>query len=189
MEYQRVFATDRQPVFPFGIPIFCFTPPMQPRLALLLMMLALVVAPAVFAGGKKDDRASVSFHMETEATDNPKMIFAQLTNGKTRYFRRIPDVSLKDIESFSPFPSDAGGGDYGVVFKLKSNAAGRLAAITNANQGKWMISELNGRVVDGLLIDKQISDGRLVIWKGVTLADITALEESLPRTGHEGQKK
>ena len=162
---------------------------MQTRRAALLMMLVLALTPAVFASGKKEMKASVSFHMETESTDNPKMIFQQMAFGKDRSFRRVPEVSTKDIVSFTPFPSDAGGDDYGVVFILKENAAKRLSAITNINQGKWMITQINGRVVDGVLIDKQIDDGRLVIWKGVTLADVTVLDESYPRVGQEGKKK
>lgn len=162
---------------------------MQTRRAALLTMLAFAIAPAVSASGEKKMKATVSFHMETEATDNPKMIFSQMAYGKQRFFRRMPEITTKDMVSFSPFPSDAGGDDYGIVFILKENAAKRLAAITSANQGRWMITQINGRVVDGVLIDKQIDDGRLVIWKGATLADVTLFDEGLPRVGQEGKKK
>lgn len=162
---------------------------MQPRLAALLMMLVLALAPAAFAGGKAENKASMSFHLESEATDNPKMIFSQLANGKVRYFHRMPEITTKDVVSFVPFSSDAGGEDYGIVFKLKDNAARRLAAITSANQGRWMISQVNGRVVDGVLIDKQVDDGHVVIWKGVTLADIAVFDKALPRIGQDGKKK
>lgn len=162
---------------------------MQTRRAALAMMLALALTPTAFASGKKEMKATVSFHMETEGTDNPKMIFEQKAYGKMRYFRRMPEITTKDVTSFSPFPSDAGGDDYGIIFFLKENAAKRLASITNVYQGKWMIAQINGRVVDGVLIDKQIDDGRLVIWKGVTLADVAAFDESLPRFGQDGKKK
>ena len=158
------------------------------RLAFFMLLVAACV-PVVLAGGKADTKATLSFHIETEATDNPKMIFAQQTNGQTRYFRRMPEISTKDVLSFNPFPSDAGGDDYGIVFKLKDNAARRLSAITNINQGRWLISQLNGRVVDGVLIDKQIDDGFVVVWKGATLADIKVFDASLPRMGKEGNKK
>lgn len=154
-----------------------------------LMILLLALSTAGFAGGKKNNKAAVSFHMETENTENPKMIFPQLANGQTRYFRRLPEVSLKDIVSFNPFPSDLGGDDYGIVFQLKKHVGTRLAAITNANQGRWMITQINGRVVDGVLIDRQIDDGLLVAWKGVTLADIDTLDKALPRTGGDKKKK
>ena len=162
---------------------------MQTRRAALLMMLVLALTPTVFASGKKEIKASVSFHMETESTDNPKMIFQQMAYGKSRAFRREPEVSTKDIVSFTPFPSDAGGDDYGVVFILKDNAAKRLSAITNINQGKWMLTQINGRVVDGVLIDKPVNDGRLVIWKGATLADVTIFDGDLPRIGQQEKEK
>ena len=162
---------------------------MQSRLALFLMILVLALTPDVFASGKRNSKATISFHMETEGTDNPKMIFPQMVNSRQRFFRRIPEVNTKDVISFSPFPSDAGGDNYGLVFTLKEHSANRLAAITNVNQGRWMIAQVNGRVVDGLLIDKTVNDGKLVVWKGITLADIALLDKSLPRTGEKGKKK
>lgn len=152
------------------------------------MMVVLALAAGAMAGGKKEEKASVTFHLETDATDNPKMIFPQLANGQQRFFRRLPDFNTKDMVSFSPFPSEIGG-DYGLIFKLKGNAVTRLTAVTNANQGRWMIAQLNGRVVDGVMIDKQVNDGALVIWKGATLQDIALLDAELPRVGAEGKKK
>lgn len=161
---------------------------MQPRFAAVLIILVTALCPAVFAAGKADNKASVSVHMETESSDNPKMIFPQEVSGQTRYFRRVPEINTKDVISFSPFPSEAGG-DFGVVFKLKDNAARRLSAVTAANQGRWLVTMINGRVVDGVIIDKQVDDGVVVAWKGLTLADIAVLDDSLPRIGEEGGKK
>lgn len=157
-------------------------------LAAFVMMFVTALAPNALASGKKEIKTSISFHMETDATDNPKMIFPQLANGQTRYFRRMPEITTKDVVAFSPFPSDVGDG-YGIVFKLKPAAVNRLAALTAANQGKWLIVQVNGRVVDGVLIDKQISDGFIVIWKGVTLDDVAIFDKSMPRLGAENKKK
>lgn len=104
-----------------------------------------------------------------------------------RIFTRVPEVSTKDILSFAPFPADDG--SYGILISLKDHAAKRLAAVTNIGQNRYLISMLNGRVVDGVLIDKPVEDGKLVIWKGATLADIAILDESYPRIGQEGKKK
>jgi hypothetical protein len=162
---------------------------MRACFAILFIAVAGTLSPAVFAGGKAETNASVSFHMETEATDNPKMIFPQLANGQTRYFRRMPELTTKDVLSFNPFPSDAGGDDYGIVFKLKDNSAKRLSAITNINQGRWLVAQINGRVIDGVLIDKPVDDGFVVIWKGAALADINVFDAAFPRIGQEGKKK
>jgi hypothetical protein len=176
------------PDFSSGIGYFCFTPAMKSPLAALLMALVLILAPSAFAGGKKADKASITFHMETEGTDNPKMIFPQVANGQTRYFRRGSEISLKDITAFSPFPAENGEG-FGLVLKLKPNATNRLAAITSANQGRWLISQVNGRSVDGVLIDKPVSDGFIVIWKGITDMDIAVLDKEMPRIGAPPKKK
>lgn len=160
---------------------------MHLRFAALALLVLLLPAAPLPAAGKKDSKAFISFHMETEASDNPKMTFQQLAAGRTRTFRRMPEITTKDVASFAPFPSDDG--DYGVIFVLKENAAKRLSAITNVNQGRYLMSQLNGRIVDGVLIEKPVEDGKLVIWKGVTLADIALLDESLPRIGQDGKKK
>ncbi len=162
---------------------------MQPRLAALLIMVAsALMTPAVVAGGKPDIKASLTFHMETEGTDNPKMIFSQLVSGKVRFFRRMPEITTHDVLSFNPFPAEGSEG-YGIAFKLNETAAKRFAAVTNVNQGRWMIAQMNGRVVDGVFIDQVITDGIVVVWKDVTLADIKVFDDSLPRIGQEGKKK
>jgi hypothetical protein len=176
------------PDFTSALDFFCFTPRMKFPVAALVMLLALALAPPLFAGGKKNDKASVTFHTETDATDNPKMIFAQVVGGQTRYFRRMPELSLKDMVSFNPFPSEQAE-TFGLVFKLKSHAVNRFAAVTTANQGRWLISQVDGHAVDAILIDRQVNDGFIVIWKGVTLADVAILDAELPRTNPENKKK
>jgi hypothetical protein len=155
-------------------------------LCLAISLIAAIIAP-LHAGGKAGDKAAVSFHLETEATDNPKMIFPQDVNGRTKYFRRVPEISVNDIVAFGPFPSGEGE-DFGVAFKLKPNAARRLSAISNANQGKWMAAAVNGRVVDGVIIDKQVDDGFIIIWKGISLAEINQYDKLVPRIGAEKKK-
>lgn len=157
------------------------------RLAALFSMLVLVFAPVAFAGSKPDSKISLSFHMETDQNENPKMVFTQMDNGKARYFRRMPEITTKDVLSFSPFPAEGADG-YGMVFRLKENAAHRFAAVSNVNQGRWLVAQINGRLVDGVLIDKPVNDGMLVIWKGATLNDVKLFDAAMPRIGREGKK-
>ena len=160
---------------------------MHIRSATLLFIFLMLGTAGLWAMGDAKNKASATFHLETEAGENPKMVFEHFVGGQQRYFRRVPEVGTKDIAAFSPFTSDAG--DYGVVFRLKGNAARRLSAITAANQGRWLLASLNGRAADAVLIDTQIDDGVLVIWKGVTLADIELLDKSFRRAGEEEAKK
>jgi hypothetical protein len=161
---------------------------MKSSIAAFVMLIVLTLSPSLFASGKKETKLSVSFHLQTEATDNPKMIFPQLTNGKTLFFRRMPEFSTKDIEAFVPFPADVGD-EYGVAFKLKESAATRLSAITNTNVDRWLVAQVNGRVLDAVMIDKEVDDGFLVIWKGVTAEDLKVLDKGMKRLGGEKKPK
>jgi hypothetical protein len=48
-----------------------------------------------------------------------------------------------------------------------------------------MIAMVNGRVVDAVIVDKQIDDGVLVIWKGIGQAEVDAFDSQVPRIGEK----
>ena len=156
---------------------------------LLALVATLLGAPMVLAGGKKDDKARMSIHFETEATDNPKMILPQEIGGKTRFFRRTSEISIKDVKAFKPFVPEDGGGETGVILVLKPGAVERLKGMTHINQGRYWIVQLNGRVIDSAIIDKPVEDGVVVVWKGVTAADIESLDKTIPRVGQAKKAK
>ena len=156
---------------------------MNRRTFAILLSAVFGLAPlAVQAGGKAGDDCSLTFHLEGDANDNPKMIFAENVSGKVRVFRRMSEISEKDIESFAPFPA-ADGVSAGLMIRLKGAGARRLAAVTSTNPDRWMIARINGRSIDAVLIDQQISDGKLVIWKGVSQREIQQLDKIAPRIG------
>ncbi len=155
---------------------------MKSRGALILSLLAVALCHSAHAAGKKNDKAVVSFHLQAESIDNPKMIFPYSVGGEKQFFRRMPEIRTKDIESFSSGPSVHDENEFTVAFRLKKTAAQRLQLVTNANQGRWMAAQLNGRVVDCTIVDAPVDDGVLVIWNGVTAADIDTLEKALKRT-------
>jgi hypothetical protein len=155
------------------------------KLSILALPAALGVfltCPMAQAGGKAGEAPSVSFHLQRDATDNPKRTFPHVMGGEIHHFSRAPEISVKDIAAFAPFPSEDGQ-THGVAFQLKPAAARRLSAITAANQGRWLISQVGGRVVDGVIVDQQVDDGIIVIWKGVTPEEIALYEKLAPRIG------
>lgn len=163
----------------------CFSMHMKSLTAWIMCLL--FCAGGANAGGNKGKPANVSFHIETEATDNPKMIFPHEVMGKKKFFRRIPEISSKDFVAFTPFPSEDQA-SYGVVFQLKDNARRRLAAVTSVSQGKWLVCQAFGRIIDGVLVEDPVDDGVMVVWKNLTLEDIKKLDESLPRIGANKKK-
>lgn len=155
---------------------------------LRLFTAVLLFAMPAWAGDKKGKNMSVSFHLETEAAVNPKMVFEHEIAGKKRYFQKSPEFSTKDIIAFSPFLAD-NQIDFGVVFQLRASAASRLENITAANQGRMLLATCNGRVVDVVVIDKPVKDGYLVIWNGIQDAEIKECDKMAPRIGKEKDKK
>ena len=161
-----------------------------PRLA-AATLLAFAALQPLHASGKKGEPSGISIHLQGEENDNPKMIIVLPTNGKNIPYRRLPEIVTKDIAKFAPFPSQDGEG-YGVVLELKSGVKNRWAAITSANINRWVMAMVNGRAVDAVMIDKQITDGVIVIWKGIGEGEIAAFDEMVPRIGEEkprGKKK
>lgn len=147
---------------------------------LVICLFLLFPAGEALAGGSKGKKVNVSFHLETEGTDNPKMIFPHAVSGKQRFFRRIPDISSKDLVAFTPFPANDQA-SYGVVFQLRDVARNRFAAVSTNSSGKWLVSQAFGRLVDAVLIDEPVTDGGIVIWQGLTLEEIKELDKALPR--------
>lgn len=152
-----------------------------------MAFVALAAAPLGKAGGKAGEMGMVTFHLERDGGDrDPKRVFTQMDDGKERVFGRSPEISMKDIVSFRPFPS--GDGDqFGVVFMLNDAAKRRLNAISIAHQGKYLLAQANGRVVDGVVIDKPVNDGMIVIWKGLVTQDVNLFDKALPRFGDDGK--
>lgn len=161
-----------------------FAPVMKFLTAMSVALFCVCLAGNVLAGGNKGKKVNISFHIETEESDNPKMIFPQEVMGKQRFFRRLPEVSSKDFIAFSPFPSDDQA-SYGVILQLKDNARRRLAAVTQISSGKWLVSQAFGRIVDNVLVEAPVDDGVIVIWKGLSIEEIGQMDETLPRIGEK----
>ena len=158
------------------------------RIISIAALCLLTLAAPTHALGRRSHAAVVSFHLETQMEDNPKMITKLIVPGRgERAFRKTPDVSGNDVQSFGVFsqPTEQ---TYGAVFRLKDGPRMRLSAITAANQGMHLLAAVNGRAVDVVQIDGQINDGCLVIWKGLTLADIKEFDKVFQRVGENKSK-
>ena len=164
--------------------VIWFATCMRHTINAVIVIAFVFLAGGVMAGGNKGKKVDISFHIETEASDNPKMIFPHEVMGKQRFFRRIPEVSSIDFVAFTPFPADDQA-SYGVILQLKDNARRRLAAVTQISSGKWLVCQAFGRIVDGVLVEDTVDDGVVVVWKGLSLEEIGQMDESIPRIGEK----
>ena len=120
--------------------------------------------------------------MEGSSAEAPKFARKIRTVVGDRYFRKVPEISTRDIVAFSPFPADDKR-TYGLVFKLNKQAARRLFASTTNNRGKLLLALVNGQALGVVRIDKPVNDGILVIWNGVTTQEIQKYDLLAPRIG------
>ena len=125
--------------------------------------------------------AQLSYHTETPKGEYKSTVFSYTHKGRILNMRRIPDFTLTDIATHSPFV--AKDTSYGTIFTLNQRGKHRLYNHTVSNQGYHMISSVNGNLSEPLKIDKPIGDGKLVIWNGLTERDIHQLNFTVP---HEG---
>ena len=148
----------------------------------ILSILAITMAaPSAFAMGKRPEKNRLTFHLEGDVTDGPKMVFPLPMGNKKRFFRKSPLTFTKEIVSFKHFVAEDGA--FGATFSFDQAAFNRIAALTTQNQGKWLVAMLNGRPVDAVFIDRPIQDGRLVIWQGIKQVEIIRFEYAFPLTG------
>ncbi len=156
-------------------------------LAVLAPALVLTLAlPTASGMGKRPKKNQLTFHIESDVSDGPKMVFPLQMGNKKRFFQKTPVTFNREITSLKHFPAEDG--TYGATFTFSKAARTRIAAFTNQNQGKWIVAMLNGRAVDGVYIDAAVTDGRLVIWQGIKQVEIIRFEYALPLTG-ENQKE
>ena len=163
----------------------------QPNLKLMNVLSSSLLLCAIFvlslpaqASGKKTPPASISFHLEGSAVEAPKFAREFNTLAGAKYFRKVPEVSSKNIEACSPFPADDDL-TYGIVFKLNTQGSKRLNEVTTMHQGKLLLSLVNGQPLGVVRIDKPVTDGILVIWSGVTEQEVKLYDQIAPRIGED----
>lgn len=154
---------------------------MSARILLSLLLLVALV-PCAEAGSSKKGKAQISFHLQADDSENPKMTFPMASNGRQFFFRRIPEITHKDIAGVKAVPNRENPKVYDLVLQLNQRGSNRLANISNANQGAWFGALLNGRSSGAVVIDGPINDGVLVIWGSATDADLTTLRKAFPKT-------
>lgn len=151
------------------------------RRIILGILAATLILPSASGMGKRPEKNRLTFHLEGDISDGPKMVLPLQMGNKKRYFKKSPITFSKELVSLKHFPDEQG--EYGAVFSFNLAAKTRIAAITTQNQDKWIVAMLNGRPVDGVFIDSPVTDGKLVIWRGINQSEIIRFEYFMPYTG------
>ncbi|MGB0328726.1 MAG: hypothetical protein ACPGJR_14475 [Akkermansiaceae bacterium] len=150
------------------------------RLPLFLLMTAVTALPA-WGGAKRPEKNRLTFHIQGNQADGPKMVFPVPIGNRQVFFSKTPVTLNKEILTLKHFQTKDS--TFGATFSFNKTGAQRIAAITTSEREKWLVAMLNGRPVDLVHIDKPVLDGKLVIWQGITLSEIIRFEYAMPITG------
>jgi len=141
----------------------------------------------VFANGKKRPPVSITFHLEANSLEGRRLSIPAKTPMGTKYIQKSPSFSTNDFIAYYPFVSPHENEMYGVSLQLGKTAAMRLKTLSAANKGKYIVANINGRVVDMIYVDKQV-DGRVItIWRGVDPKFLALVNPLLPKIGEESK--
>lgn len=147
----------------------------------LFPLLLFIAVLSCEGAGKGYKLYLVTFHIEGEETDNPKMITPVKLGQEHRqyYFSKIPSFTDNDIAWFYPFTA-ADGVSYGAAFRLKEHAATELKALTLTNQGKLLGLRCSDAPLQAVLIDRPIDDGVVVVWSGLQQRHLQEFRKRFP---------
>jgi len=127
-------------------------------------------------------------HLQAGGYDSKNLVFGGRLPGTTStiYFRKLPELSQKQIIAFYPFPAEEVEGSqfegsYGAVFVLNKEGRRRLKNLSLANLGKYLVININGGSVDYLKITEPVSDGLLVAWQGIAPESLALMEKKHKR--------
>ncbi len=151
------------------------------RSALLCLGLLLAAIYWCEGAGKKHGLYLVTFHIEGQETDNPKMIVPVKLGQEHRqyFFSKIPAFTDRDIAWFYPFTA-SDGVSFGAAFRLKDHSAQELKAVTLTNQGRLLALRCSDAPVQAVLIDRPIDDGVIVVWSGLQQRHLQEFRKKFP---------
>ena len=104
---------------------------------------------------------------------------ANVETMEDNYFQHPNDAEYREIESRALQEFEQ------MTIQLKEVAGQRLTAVTTSSQGKLLVCQAFGRVVDAVMIDRPVNDRTIIVWKGLTLDEIRELDKVVPRIGEK----
>jgi hypothetical protein len=147
-----------------------------------LTCLLLAAAGFVQAGSKPT--LGISFLVEGAESDGPRMVREMDLQGKKLFFKKMPMATHRNIKAFFPFP--ANDGSFGVALRVDESAWRTVREVGALDQGKLILVLVNGRIVQTMLADNPKKDDHIiVIWKGLTEAEVAQLKKSYPEIANK----
>jgi hypothetical protein len=136
---------------------------------------AILLALCTLAGAPKPT-VSWRVHVQVAGEGLPRSQALPLVLNKPAeqiYIKTLPELSERDIFDVRAFPAED---SLGMVVKLSPHGTHVLNSATFQNHGRILVVFLNGRVIYSPVIDRHITNGELLIPRGVFPKEIEQIK-------------
>jgi len=120
-----------------------------------------------------------TFRVHAQANPHDTDVFSTSTrarsSGKDVTIQKLPWITEHDVVAFAPY--QAQDGTYGALFLLDEHGRVVLDTLSVERRGGFLFVLINGRLITELQIDKRVSDGKIYIPSGLTVADIEVMKK------------
>ncbi len=144
------------------------------KFALVMLLAAVVSAPAAFARTHH-----CMFRVHAQANEHDTDVFATAVKGKVSgkdiAIEKAASISEDEVVAFKVY--QAPDGTLGALLILDDHGRDALEGVSVEHRGQHLYIILNGRVVTESLVDKRISDGKIYIPSGITIADLRLMKK------------
>lgn len=127
----------------------------------------------------------IFFLAEADGTTGNTTKSILMYNGKP--YTRMPMVTHENLQSFKSFLCPDG--SYGTTFTVKPELRNRLYAATINREGTLILPVVNSLAFEPVLVDRPITDGKLVVWGGLNGYDLKQIARDIKPENPEMEKK
>ncbi|WP_395746338.1 hypothetical protein [Prosthecobacter sp.] len=150
------------------------------RFSLALSILALS-ALLTSCDTLRENKLIITAHVQTDQIEHPREIMKLPILGHQFTFKKSPEFSQRSISAFEPFPAEKPEDGFGVVLQLDTKGKHALDLASRDYHGMTMLTMVNFTPVDMVELDQPITDGRFIIWRGLTQKTIDYMDKFYPR--------
>lgn len=154
----------------------------------ILRVLVLCLLWAPIASLAKQRHCSFRVHAQANPRDTEAFassVRAQVS-GKEIAIEKMPWISERDVMAFSAYPGRDG--TYGALIQLDEHGRTVLDTLSIEHRGSFLFVFINGRFITELQIDKRVSDGKIYIPSGLTVADIDLMKKDWRLIGQKKKR-
>ncbi len=148
-------------------------------IARMKFALLTLLAVALFAPAASARKPHCMFRVHAQANERDTEVFASAikakASGKDVAIEKAARITEDEVVAFTLY--QAPDGTLGALLQLDEHGRLALDAVSVEHRGQHLFIFLNGRPLTELLVDKRVSDGKIYIPSGITVADLRLMKK------------